>query len=133
LIALQWWMRLVGAFYLLLCAGALARQPIRVEGPDGLLARASAGDPTARFVVDTWVALGLVLGVVGASLLFHSQATSDATVLVRTVIAVELAWGIPIDVYKKVRGYRKPPLVVWIVIHSVISLTGLLALARANG
>ena len=52
----------------------------------------------------------------------------EAVVLARTVIAVELGWGIPIDIYKMVRGYQKPLLFGWIAIHIVISTTGVLAL-----
>jgi BphX-like len=133
MIVLQWWMRLVGLFYVALCAGALARQPIRAEGPAGVLEKAAAGDPTARFVIDTWVTLGLLLGVIGAVLMFCSREPNDAIALVKTVIAIELAWGIPVDVYKMSRGYKKPMLVAWIVTHSVISLTGLFALGRARG
>ena len=64
-------MRLVGLFYLLLFIGTLAGKPIRAEGPAGTIEKAASGDPTARFVVDTWVALGLLLGVIGALLLFY--------------------------------------------------------------
>jgi len=130
--ALQWWMRLVGVFYLLMSAGALTRMAIRVEGPEGLLERAAAGEPTARLVVDTWVTFGLALGVIGVSLLFFSRAPEGAGSLVKTVIALELGWGIPIDIYKIVRGYKKSILFGWMAMHVLISLTGLAALARAG-
>ena len=130
MITLQLWMRIVGGYYLLLCAGALARQPIRTEGPPGVLESAAQGDATARFVVDTWVTLGLLIGVLGASLIYFSGNPGEAHVLAMTVIAIELGWGIPIDIYRIVRGGRKAPSVVFIGIHSVIIVTGVLALTQ---
>jgi hypothetical protein len=66
--SLKWWMRAVGSLYMFLfVAAALLRIPIRAEGPPGVLEAASAGDPVARFVVDTWVTLDLELGAVGVA------------------------------------------------------------------
>jgi len=60
---LKWWMRIVGLFYLLIFVAAVfIKAPISTEGPVGVLALAATGDPMARFVVDTWVTLGLELG-----------------------------------------------------------------------
>jgi hypothetical protein len=125
---LQLWMRVVGGLYLLMCLAALARVPIRAEGPAGVLDRAAAGDATARFLVNTWVTLGLALGVIGAALVYFSRTPADARVLAWTVIALELAWGIPVDVFKIARGQRKVPSIIWIGIHAVVAATGLGAL-----
>ena len=35
---------------------------------------------------------------------------------------------LPIDIYKIARGYKKPLLLLWISIHTVIVVTGVLAL-----
>jgi len=125
---LQMWMRVVGVVYLLMFAAVLARAPIRAEGPEGVLERAAAGDPTARFVITTWMTLGLLLGVLGAALLFFSADPDAARSLAWTAIAVELAWGIPMDLVKISRGQKKAPSIVWIAIHAVLAVSGLAAL-----
>jgi hypothetical protein len=126
--ALSWWMRVVGALYLFMCLAAIVlKLPIRVEGPKGVLAQASAGDPTARFVVDIWVMLGLYFLVIGTALLIASRVPAQARVLVWTVIGFELA-GIVVDIYKIARGYVRTAPVVWMMIHSMIIVTGLILL-----
>ena len=105
--------------------------PIRAEGPAGALDLASAGDPLARFLVDTWVTLGLEFGVIGTALLLASRAPHQARALVWTVMGLELG-RIGIDVYKIARGYELSGMAVWIVIHSAIIVTGFLALGRAR-
>ncbi len=63
------WMRIVGSMYLFLfIAAVFLKLPIRAEGPEGVLAQASAGDPTPRFLVDTWVTLGIWFCVLGTAL-----------------------------------------------------------------
>ena len=118
-------------FYVLLFVGVLTRKPIKTEGPPGVLERAATGDATARFVVDTWTTLGLALGVIGAVLLFYSRQPLEARALEWTVVALELAWAIPIDIYKIARGYKRQLLAFWIVVHSAIGVTGVLALRAA--
>jgi hypothetical protein len=131
MISLQWWMRVVGVFYVLLFVGVLAKAPIKAEGPPGVIERAAAGDATARFVIDVWTTLGLALFVLGASLLYFSWIVVDVRPLVCTIVALELFWGIPIDIYKIARGYPKRMLFVWIAIHVAIVSTGLAAVHLA--
>jgi len=129
---LRWWMRVVGAIYLFLfVAAAFLKLPIRAEGPPDVLARASAGDPTANFVVDTWVTLGVWFAVLGTALLIASRIPGQARVLVWTIIGWE-GGGIAIDIYKIARGYDLAGPVTWIVIHTSIILVGLFLLRRAQ-
>ena len=122
-------MRIVGTFYVFLfVAAAILRLPIRAEGPEGILERATAGDPTANFVVETWVVLGLECAVIGLALLIASRVPARATTFIWFVIGNELIWGIGSDVYKLTRGYPLPVSGVWIVVHTVIIITGILAL-----
>ena len=101
---LTWWFRLVGLLYLLaFVAAAVAKAPIEAEGPAGTLARAAAGDPLARFVVNTWVTFGLYMGAVGAALLLASRRAGASAALVPAVILLELA-GMLSDVFKIARG-----------------------------
>ena len=123
---LKWWMRIVGSFYLFLSFAAIVlRLPIRVEGPKGVLDQATAGNQLANFVVDTWITYGLDLLVIGAALLIASRKPERAKVLILTVIGLELVRGIGADLYKIIRGYELSAEIIWIVIHSVIVLTGL--------
>ena len=127
---MKWWMRAVGALYLFMfIAAAVLRIPIEVEGPPGVLGLAAAGDPVARFVVDTWVTFGIYIGAVGAAVLVASWAPAQAVPLVWTIVAMELG-GILVDIYKVGRGYAPTAPVVWMVIHSVVIVTGLLSLRR---
>jgi hypothetical protein len=130
--ALIWWMRVVGLFYLFLfVAAAILRVPIDVEGPDGILQRAAAGDPTARFVVESWVTYGLVLGAIGVGLLAGSRAASPSRALVWMLIGIEGAL-ILADCYKLARGYPWSVTGPWLVIHPVIIGTGLFVLSRSR-
>ena len=130
---LAWWMRIVGALYVFLfVAATFLRLPIQTEGPEGLLEKAAAGDPMAKFVVDTWVVLGLELGVIGAALVIAARVPAKATILVWTVIGGELIWGIGSDVYKLARGYEPVVPSIWIFIHALIIVTGFLGLRRVT-
>ena len=123
---LKWWLRVVGSLYLFLfVAAAFLKLPIQAEGPPGLLLRAAEGDSTARFAVDTWVALGIWFAVLGLALLIASRRPQAATALVLTAIGWEFG-GMAIDVYKLYRGYALAPPVIWMVIHLVIITSGLL-------
>ena len=132
MVALAWWMRIVGVLYLFMAfVSIVLRIPIRVEGPEGVMTRAAAGDPTARFAVDTWVMFGLYMGAIGAALLVASGVPEQARVLAWTVLGLELVGGTGTDFYKLARGYRKAPPISWIVIHSAVIVTGLLCLRQA--
>ena len=131
--SLRWWMRIVGTFYVLqFVANALVLAPIRTFGPAGTLDRAAAGDQTARFLVDTWGTFGLEVGAIGVVLLLASRAPAQAKALVWAVIAVEVSRGIVADVYMLNRGINPTGLAVWIVMHTVVITTGLLALRSAQ-
>ena len=128
-----WWLRVVGVFYLLqFVAMAFVRAPIRSFGPNGALARADAGDPLAEFLVDTWFTFGLEVGAVGLCLLIATRHRALAPGVTWTVIAIEITRGILNDVYMIARGIQVPGYLVWIVIHSVVLVTGLRVLRAAR-
>ena len=130
---IKWWMRIVGVFYLLqFVMMAFVRAPISAIGPKGAWDLASAGDPLARFLVDTWIAFGLEVGVIGAGLLIASRMPEQAKVLVRTVIGIELVKGPAYDIYMILQGYDVTAYVIWIAIHSVIITTGVFSLRSAR-
>lgn len=126
---LTWWLRVVGVFYLLqFVMMAFAHAPIRTFGPDGALDRAEAGEPLAEFLVDTWRSFGLEVAAVGMALLVASRRRHLVPGVVWTVLAIEVLRGVVNDVQFIVRGVEVAGYAVWIVIHSVVIVTGLLAL-----
>ena len=126
---LKLWMRIVGAFYLFLfVAAAILKLPIQTLAPEGTLEKADAGDAVARFLVDTWVILGLAIGALGVALLLASRVSSRAKVLVWTVIGFELIWGLCSDMYQLMRGHSIEVIGIWIVIHIAFITTGMWAL-----
>jgi hypothetical protein len=123
------WMRIVGVFYVIqFVMSAFVGAPIRALGPEGVLARAAAGEPTAKFLVDTWVTFGLEVGAIGVVLLVVSRNALEAKALIWTIVGIEIARGIVADIYMIARGYDLTVCVVWIIIHSVIIVTGLAVL-----
>ena len=130
---LKWWMRIVGAFYLLLfVASAIIRLPIQILGPEGTLALNASGNEFAKFIVDTWVILGLALAAMGIGLLIGSRAPTPARALVWQAIGFELIWGLMSDVYQLARGYAFHDILIWIFIHIVIISTGFLILRKTR-
>lgn len=130
---LVWWLRIVGAFYLFLFVMVVfVRLPLQTFAPEGTLALAASGDPIARYLVDTWVMFGLEVGVIGVALIIASRHVAQARLLVWTVMGIELVRGIVDDIYMIARGYEPGGFIAWIVIHSIIIITGYLALRTAK-
>ena len=130
---LKWWMRIVGAFYLFLfVAAAILKLPIQALAPEGTLDKAAAGDALARFVVDSWVILGLAIGSVGLALLLASRTPSRARTLVWAALGFELFWGLCSDIYQLARGHSIQVVGTWIVIHIIIISTGIFALRNSH-
>jgi len=128
------WMRVVGVFYLLqFVMMAVVRAPIRAVGPRGALAQAEAGEPLAKFLVDTWLTFGLEVGAIGAALLVASRYPRQARGVAWTVLGIELTRGILNDVYLLARGYRVSVYAIWIVVHTLVIVTGLRCLRMARG
>jgi hypothetical protein len=132
MLSTKWWMRIVGGFYLLqFIPMALLRAPIRALGPKDALARNAGGDPLAMFLVDTWVTFGLEVGAIGLATLIASRDRDQSRALIWTIIGIELSRGIVADIYMIGRRGVLPVLAVWMVIHTVIIVTGLLSLRKA--
>ncbi|HEX9562916.1 MAG TPA: hypothetical protein VF981_03060 [Gemmatimonadaceae bacterium] len=124
---LVWWMRAVGALYLFLfVACAVLRLPIKVEGPRGIVEGAASGDPVARYVLDSWVMIGLIFIVLGGALIVASCFELHHSLgLVWAVIALEFVAFMGIDVFKLFRKYDPKAPAIWLVIHAVVVGTGL--------
>src|SRR5687767_2113036 len=130
---LKLWMRVVGIVYILNCiAMAVIKAPIQTLGPENTLDLAAAGDRMAMFLVDTWIAFGIEVGVIGVALLLASRVPERGRVLAWTVIGIEFLKGPPYDIYMIARGYDSTPFIIWIVIHSIIMITGYLAIRASR-
>lgn len=130
---LKWWLRIVGLFYVLqFVMVAIVRAPIRVQGPAGALEDAAAGNPMARFLVDTWVTFGLEVGAIGLVLLLASRVPETARILVWLIIGIEIGRGLIADSYMISRGHPLPTLLIWLVLHSIVILTGWMALQKSK-
>ena len=128
---LAWWLRIVGAFYVLQAALILVFQaPIRAQGPTGTIALISAGDPVAHFLVDTWITFALEIGAIGVALIIFARTSGGARTLVWTALAIEFARGLIADIVLLARGESIAVLGPWLAIHSVIIATGLFVLRK---
>jgi hypothetical protein len=126
------WMRVVGAFYLAqFVAMAIVHAPIRTFGPEGALDAADAGDPTAEFLVDTWTTFGIEVGAIGLALLVAAARPRYAWGVAATVVGIELTRGILNDVIFIARGINVTGYLVWIAIHGVVIVTGVVAMRRS--
>lgn len=129
MIPLVWWLRAVGLLYLThFVAMVIARAPIRALGPPGALESAAAGDPVARFLIDTWVIFGLENVAIGGALLVASGFPTQARGLGWAIVGIEVFRGIIADIYMIRRTGKYTASLVWIVIHSVVIATGIAAL-----
>jgi hypothetical protein len=129
---MKWWMRGVGAFYVLM--GAF-NTPLIIE------ARLPAQYPdlgvppdsfAARALIDTWFMFGLEVIVIGLALLYFSRDPGQNVALIWMVLGLELIRGIADDIYLLGRGYEPAIIyIIWILIHSIIIVSGLLVLRAA--
>jgi hypothetical protein len=129
---LQWWMRIVGGFYVLM--GLFNTPPViaarfPLQYPD---IGVTVDSLPAQALVDVWFMFGLEVAVIGGALLIAARNPARHIALVWTVLALEVVRGIADDVYLLARGYAIATYLTWIVLHVVIVATGLLALQRAQ-
>lgn len=132
--ALKWWLRIVGALYVLEGGGLTAMALLNraefsaiwasteASALDELAIRGAqiAGLPT----VMTWVLLGVLM-------LVFSRMPEKARALVITVALWELLVWIPADIVGSFYGFTMPRTLALVAIHAVIGLSGLLLLRRA--
>lgn len=132
---LKWWLRIVGALYLLEGGGLSLAAVFSRDSFAAIWASAPEGslDETAvRGVllaglpgVLTWVLLGFFM-------LIFSSVPGRARVLVTIVAAWELLVWLPVDVTSVFNGFAVPRAATLIAIHAVIGVTGLLMLRQAR-
>ena len=128
--SLKWWLRIVGAFYLLL---TLMNLWFLFFNPKviGDQLPFPANDLTIRAFSDAWLTFILELGVIGAMMMYAARDPAKSIILVQTVIALEVVRGILDDIYLIARGYDLGGYLAFIVLHLIIIVTGVLFLRRA--
>ena len=104
---LQWWMRGVGVFYI-------------------LLSLLNVRFLTAPFDVGYgWLIFGLDLAIVGAALVAGAQDPQRNRILVQVVLVQEIIRGIIADIYAIWQGGSLELYIGFIVVHTVIIATGI--------
>lgn len=94
--------------------------------------RADFSSPLYDFAMDTWLMFGLELLVLGVVLLVASRSPWQNRILAFALIGLELVRGILDDLIWIANGYPAGAYIGWIVFHSVVIVTGVVALRRAR-
>ncbi|MEK6753712.1 MAG: BphX family protein [Chloroflexota bacterium] len=132
---LKWWFRIVGAFYLLLTAMNL--WGIFLSGSDQMFADIlpapmNTDALAVRAFIDAWLVFVFELGVLGAMALVASQAPVQNRIMAWTLIWAEVFRGIVGDVIWITRGYSASSYAIFIVIHLIIIVTGVMFVRQAQ-
>lgn len=125
---LKWWFRIVGVFYLLL---TLMNTYALFFGrgqmfADTLPAPMNTDSLAIRAFTDAWMVFVFELGVLGAVALFAARAPLQNKIMAWVIIWAEVFRGILADAIWIGRGYSISSYAVFISIHLVIIITGVL-------
>ena len=129
---LKWWLRIVGAFYLLLGIGFF---PLINEArlPFMLPIDAPASSIAYKALIDWMFTFGLDLLVVGGFLIYASRNPARHFNLVWLVVLLEAVRGVLDDIYYISRGYASAPFYIgFIVVHLIIITTGIAFVRHAQ-
>jgi hypothetical protein len=128
---LKWWMRIVGALYLLE-GGGLSLMALFVPGEFAAMWASVPAGSLSEFAVRGTLIAGLpgVLTwvLLGGLLWFYSRVPAQARVLVITVVAWELCVWLPLDLIGLFNGFELARVASLVTIHAVIGASGMLAL-----
>ena len=125
---LKWWFRIVGTFYLLLTAMNLSAL-FFTDGQmfaDTLPAPMGADAYAVRTFADAWMVFVFELGVLGAMTWVASREPAKHRIMAWVIIWAEVFRGIVGDVIWITRGYAVSSYAIFIVIHLIIIITGVL-------
>lgn len=128
------WMRVVGVLYILIAVALVVSYLVPSIGEASVAQRvpgATSGDRLYGFAMDTWLMFALEVAVIGAVLLYASRRAWANRILAVAVIALELVRGILDDVLWIANGYPAAIYLAWIVFHTVVIVTGVIALRNA--
>src|SRR5258706_2617122 len=127
----KWWLRIVGAFYLLL---ALMSLWVVFVNPHlfGTMLPFSANDLSMRAFSDAWLIFVLEMGVLGIMMLYAAREPSGSRILVLTVSILELIRGAGGDLLWMSRGWPTANYIPFMIVHLIISGTGLYFLRKES-
>ena len=132
---LKWWFRIVGVFYLLL---TLMNIYFLFFGggsqmfTDTLPAPMNDEPLAVRAFMDAWLVFVFELGVLGAMALVASRAPLKNRIMAWVIIWAEVFRGIVADAIWIGRGYSATSYAVFIIIHLIIIITGVLFARQAK-
>lgn len=128
---LTWWFRIVGGFYLLLALMNLYFMFLA----DAQMFRSTipfpADDYAIRAFVDGWSPFAFEMFGIGTFLLWASRNPIKYLGSVWLVVWLEIWHGVVDDVYLIARGYDAVGYIVFIIVHLIIVLTGVIFGRRA--
>jgi hypothetical protein len=131
---LKWWFRIVGAFYLLLTLmniyGLFLSGGQMFAGT--LPAPMNTDSLAVRAFTDAWLVFVFELGVLGAMSLFASRSPLQNRIMAWVIIWAEVFRGILADAIWIGRGYAAASYAIFIAIHLIIIVTGVLFLKSAQ-
>ncbi len=130
---LTWWFRIVGAFYLLL---ALMNMYFVLLNPSGMSSMttfpfAVTPDTTQAFV-DGWSPFAFEILGIATFMLWASRNPRRYLGAVWLLVWLELLHGVLDDIYLIARGYDAVGYLVFIIIHLIIIVTGVLFVRQAE-
>ncbi len=129
---LQWWFRIVGAFYLLLALMNLWG----VFNPQSFAGMITFPFPTGvgalQAFIDAWAAFAFEMLGIGTFLLWASRDPLKHISVVWFAVWLEFTHGVLDDAYLIWRGYDTMGYLVFIVIHLIIIVTGVMFARQAQ-
>jgi len=132
--SLKWWLRIVGALYLLEGGGLSLMALFAADEFAAMWASAPVGSLDEVAVRGTLIAglPGVLTWVLlGSMMLIFSRVPARARVLVITVVAWELLVWLPSDLVGVFNGFAVGRAVGLIAVHALIGISGLLILRQA--
>lgn len=130
---MQWWMRIVGGFYLLLTLmnlWGLFLNPAFFQ--QNLPPHFAADTLAVRAFSDAWMVFVFELGAIGLALLYGARNPAGNKILVLLVVLAELFRGVLADAIWIGRGYSAASYGVFIVIHLLIIVSGIWLVRRPD-
>lgn len=130
---LQWWMRIVGVFYLLLTLMNFYGLFINPDFFQSNLPEKFNSEPLAvASFREAWMVFIFELGAIGAVLLYASKNPLANKIMVWLVILAELFRGVLCDAIWIKNGYDASGYIPFIIIHLIIIITGWIFLKNAE-
>jgi hypothetical protein len=127
----KWWLRIVGAFYLIL---ALTSLRVLFVDPQmfGTMNPFATNAAALKAFADAWLIFVLEMGVLGAIMLYAAGQPARNTILVLAVSLLELVRGAGGDLLWIFRGWPIAYYIPFMIVHLIIAGTGLLFLRQES-